>query len=77
MATNMKDEQTLEQRIEDLEYKVAFQEHTIEQLNDALTEQQHQMDKMSVQISFLVNKLKAMEPSNMARQSEESPPPHY
>lgn len=67
----------LEQKVENLEIKVSFQEHTIEELNDALTKQQADIDKLTAQIRFLLDKLKAMEPSNIANASEETPPPHY
>ncbi|UJF19204.1 SlyX family protein [Vibrio sp. SS-MA-C1-2] len=65
------------QQIDSLEYKVAFQEQTIEELNDALTQQQLLIDKMAVQLKYLVDKLKEMEPSNMASAKDETPPPHY
>ncbi len=70
-------EKALQQQIHDLEIKVAFNEHTIEELNDALTQQQLTLDKLHIQVGFLVNKLKAMEPANIASMAEETPPPHY
>ncbi|WP_028025933.1 SlyX family protein [Enterovibrio calviensis] len=70
-------EQQLQKQIEDLEIKQAFQEHTIDELNDALTGQQKTIDRMNTQIAFLVTKLKAMEPANIASMNEETPPPHY
>ena len=66
-----------ERAIEDLQTKVAFQDHTIDSLNDALTAQQYQIEKMQVQMRFLMDKVKGFEPSNVAQQSEETPPPHY
>ncbi|ACA85259.1 SlyX family protein [Shewanella woodyi] len=67
----------LAQRVEDLEMKLAFQESTIDvldqqviKLNDLLAEQQHQL-------RVLISKLQSVEPSNMATQAEETPPPHY
>jgi protein slyX homolog len=70
-------QQNLEQRIAELEMKSAFQEMAIEELNQSLTEQQFLIDKMQVQLRYLVNKLKDMQPSNIASQAEETPPPHY
>ncbi|RDV24858.1 SlyX protein [Alteromonas aestuariivivens] len=69
--------QYCEQAIEDLQTKVAFQEHTIELLNDALTSQQHQIEKLERQLRHVMDKVKAMQPSGIAKQSEETPPPHY
>lgn len=65
------------QRIDELEMKVAFQENTIEQLNQSLIEQQLILEKMQIQLRYLAQKLKDMQPSNIATQAEETPPPHY
>lgn len=67
----------LEPRIAELEMKLTFQETIIEELNQALIEQQFLIDKMHVQLRYLVNKLKDVQPSNIATQAEETPPPHY
>lgn len=66
-----------EHYIEELQTKVAFQEHTIEALNEALANQQKQLDKIDFQLRHVVDRVKSIEPSNIARQSEEVPPPHY
>ncbi|GAA0854962.1 SlyX family protein [Aliiglaciecola litoralis] len=67
----------LQSQIASLETQVAFQEDTIEQLNQALADQQLQIDKISFQLKQMVNKVKQLEPSNLADASEEAPPPHY
>lgn len=67
----------IEQRLAELEMKSAFQEQAIEELNQALIQQQFTIDKMQLQLRHLVNKLKDMQPSNIASQAEETPPPHY
>ncbi|WP_318457898.1 SlyX family protein [Photobacterium leiognathi] len=67
----------LQHRIDELEMKQAFQEQTIDDLNEALTKQQFMIDKMEVQLRFLVGKVKGMQTSNLATESEETPPPHY
>lgn len=67
----------LEPRIAELEMKLTFQETIIEELNQALIEQQFLIDKIQVQLRYLVNKLKDVQPSNIATQAEETPPPHY
>ncbi|HDR1021745.1 TPA: SlyX family protein [Pasteurella multocida] len=73
----MQIEEKLEQRIAELEMKVTFQENLLDELNQSLIEQQFMMDKMQIQLRYLVNKLKDMQPSNIASQAEETPPPHY
>lgn len=67
----------LTQHINDLEIKISFQEYHIEQLNDVVAKQQSDIDKLNVQLRFLMNKFHAMEPSNIASNAEETPPPHY
>lgn len=65
------------QRLDELEMKAAFQENTLEQLNQALIEQQFIIEKMQLQLRYLAQKLKDLQPSNIATQAEETPPPHY
>lgn len=67
----------LQERIEDLEYKLAFQEQTIETLNDALTQQQLLLSKMQDQMKYVVGKVKNMDTSTLADPAHETPPPHY
>ncbi|BCL68354.1 hypothetical protein VINI7043_02745 [Vibrio nigripulchritudo ATCC 27043] len=73
----MQSDKELQQRIEDLECQLAFQEQTIEELNDALSQQQLLISKMQDQMKYVVGKVKNMDASNMADASEETPPPHY
>lgn len=63
--------------IEQLQMKVAFQEDTIESLNKALIKQQKQLENLQFSFKQVLNKLQAIEPSNMADEHEETPPPHY
>ena len=63
--------------IEELQTKVAFQEHTIEALNDALAGREKQLDDIAFKVRHGVDRVKSIEPSNIAKQSEETPPPHY
>ncbi|MGF1699954.1 SlyX family protein [Photobacterium makurazakiensis] len=67
----------LQARIDELEMKQAFQEQTIEDLNQALTAQQFVLDNVQTQMKFMVGKVKGIEPSNLASEADETPPPHY
>ncbi|EGR4177333.1 SlyX family protein [Vibrio cholerae] len=67
----------LQERIDDLECKLAFQEQTIETLNDALTQQQLLLSKMQDQMKYVVGKVKNMDTSTLADPAHETPPPHY
>lgn len=66
-----------ERYLADLEMKITFQEKAIEELNQSLIQQQLIIDKMQVQLRYLASKLKDFQPSNIASQAEETPPPHY
>ncbi|MFM2479232.1 SlyX family protein [Celerinatantimonas sp. MCCC 1A17872] len=67
----------LQEHIEQLESQLTFQEDTIAQLNDAITNQQWQIDKLTRQVKLLSDKIQQFQPSQIASQSEETPPPHY
>lgn len=67
----------LESRVNDLECQLAFQEQTIEELNEALSKQQLLITKMQDQMKYVVGKVKNIDGSNLADASEETPPPHY
>ena len=67
----------LESRVNDLECQLAFQEQTIEELNEALSQQQLLITKIQDQMKYVVGKVKNIDGSNLADASEETPPPHY
>lgn len=69
--------QGVQAQIEELQMKLAFQELTIEELNQEVIKLNRLMAHQQHQIQLLVGKLQAIEPSNMASQAEETPPPHY
>lgn len=67
----------IEQRLAELEMKLTFQDNLLEELNQALIEQQFVIDKMQLQLRYMAEKLKDVQPSNVASRAEETPPPHY
>lgn len=69
--------QGVQAQIEDLETKLAFQELTVEELNQEVIKLNRLVAHQQHQIHMLIGKLQDMEPSNMATQAEEMPPPHY
>lgn len=65
------------QRIEQLEMKIAFQEDNIDTLNNEIFEQQRKVQLLTEQVALLVSKLKENEPNQLASEKEEMRPPHY
>ncbi|PQA85952.1 SlyX family protein [Hyphococcus luteus] len=67
----------LNARLEKLEERSAFQEQTIEDLSQAVTEQWKLLESFKREVSRLNDELKAVE-DNFSRGGErEPPPPHY
>ncbi|PHM74541.1 SlyX family protein [Xenorhabdus kozodoii] len=66
-----------ERRFEQLESKLAYQEATIEELNQEVIKQQIETDRLKEQLKLISERLKNHQTSIIAPLSEETPPPHY
>ncbi|MHA3885225.1 MULTISPECIES: SlyX family protein [Stutzerimonas stutzeri group] len=66
----------VESRIADLEARLAFQDDTIQTLNDVLVEQRRLVDRMQLQLQVLARRLEEMQ-SSIGGEEDEAPPPHY
>lgn len=77
IAMSSKDIAQLEARIETLENQLAFQDDTIDKLNQEITGLNMQQQTMAKQINLLAEKFKSQKGSILADESEETPPPHY
>ena len=64
-------------RIAELESQLAFQEHTIQTLNDAIVDLGKTIDELRNEISHIHTKLADIDTASVIPQSEEKPPPHY
>lgn len=69
--------QQVNDRLETLESRLAYAEYTVEQLNEEVTTQGRELDRLKHQIQLLVDKLQSVQPSQIASIAEETPPPHY
>jgi len=74
MAT-MSDANALNERIDALEMRLTYQDVTIETLNQTITTQWIEIDKLTRQLAELKERVREAE-SNAAGPSSE-PPPHY
>ena len=67
----------MEDRIVDLESKLAFQDETINELNDVITNQQRQLDVLREEIRLLNLRIVSLAESSVNPDEKEPPPPHY
>jgi SlyX protein len=67
----------MEQRLAELETRVMFQEQTIQELNEVVTRQQAQIDRLEKELQTLKSRLSGLESSPVIPAEEEKPPPHY
>lgn len=67
----------MEDRITELEIRLTHIEDTLDVLNQSIIDQHNLIDQLQLQIAILEKKLKAVVSSNVASESEETPPPHY
>lgn len=67
-----------EERLIDIETKIAFQERMIRDLNDVVYDQQKQIDKLNDICDALTNKIKDLvETSTENKAPPNEKPPHY
>ncbi|MFK5914388.1 MAG: SlyX family protein [Woeseiaceae bacterium] len=67
----------MENKIIDLQSKLAFQDETINELNVVITDQQNQIDKMRDDLRLLNLRIASVAESNNVTEEKEAPPPHY
>lgn len=67
----------MENKIIDLESKLAFQDESINELNDIITDQQQQLDQLREEIRLLSLRMTSVAESTVNSEEKEPPPPHY
>jgi SlyX protein len=78
-ANNSADD-TIEQMkaaIEQLEFKIAYQEDNFDQLNEIVTSQQYMLDRQAHLLKGLVDKIKTMQVADSDTNQGDDLPPHY
>ena len=77
MSTNIISPELLEHAIESLEIKLAYQEDTIEMLNQTVISQQKKLNAMEDLVNKLAEKIKSMPSADAGINNEVELPPHY
>jgi len=66
-----------EQRIDELEARLALQDQSILELSDELYRQQKQIAKLEIELQRLAERLALFDPPGSASTSTDEVPPHY
>ncbi len=67
----------MQQRIDELESRQAFQDEHIQQLNDIIARLQLEVMGLGERLTLSERRLQEITPSLLKPLSEEAPPPHY
>lgn len=67
----------VEQRLVELETRLAFQEHAVQELSDALAEARLEVARNAERLRQAMHDLKLARGDLLADPSSEPPPPHY
>ncbi|WP_406819610.1 SlyX family protein [Pseudomonas sp. KnCO4] len=67
---------SLEMRVVELETRQAFQDDTIQALNDVVVEQARVIERLQLQMAELIKRYEEMV-GQCGNEGEEAPPPHY
>ena len=67
----------IEERIAELESRLAFQDDTLQALNDELVRQQRDIERLQLLVSALSQRQAELQTQIGIEGGEEAPPPHY
>ena len=67
----------MENRLIELETRLAFQEDALQALNAVVVRQQREIAEFTRQIETLKTQLRAVATASEADRTDETPPPHY
>lgn len=63
--------------IVELQTRLAFQDGLLEELNNVVTSQQQQIDRLENTVKALKSQMESMQQTQLVQQGNEPPPPHY
>jgi len=66
-----------EEKLTDLETKVAYLEGTVGELSDQLYHEQKRIEELEVACKYLLKEIKEISTTTDNSESDEPPPPHY
>jgi SlyX protein len=66
----------IDERINDLQSRLAFQDDTIQALNDALVAQQRVLERLQLQVAMLAKRQDEVS-AQFGPSEDDAPPPHY
>jgi len=67
----------MENRLIELETRLAFQDHALQELNTVIVRQQQEITALTREIENLKAQFKTLAPELVASRDNETPPPHY
>ncbi len=67
----------MNERIDELETQLAFQDSTIASLNEVVTDQQNQIDMLRQQLEEVKLQMQSLAETINSPDGDEPPPPHY
>ena len=66
-----------EARIDELEVRLAQQDHSILELSDEVYQQQKLVARLEIEVRHLTERLQRIEPRESLKNSTDETPPHY
>ena len=66
-----------EDRLIDIETRIAYQEDTLQQLNDVVTKQQKQISHLEDLVKSLAERYQSLQPAHIDAGNADEKPPHY
>lgn len=67
----------MDERLNELETRIAYQDHTLQELNEVIVRQQQEIDGLRRELEVLRAQIRSLTPALIAGRGEETPPPHY